>query len=223
MEPNPFLRALVWTAKQLGVLLAAAGLTTVFFLVLPLLQVLSKPPTTDLMVTSVDTAELPPPPPVVEEEPEPEPEQEEAPPELESEAPPLDLAQLELALNPGGMGDGFGGADFSIQLGSALGQASAAADTIFSLADLDQKPRATYQTSPTISKKLRKQTPATVYVIFTVDERGRVVDPKVQKSTNPAFDRSAVDAIKKWRFEPGKRNGEPVQFRMRQPITFPKT
>jgi len=42
----------------------------------------------------------------------------------------------------------------------------------------------------------------------------------VQQSPDPVFDRAALDAIKKWKFEPGKRNGKPVRFRMRQPITF---
>ena len=40
---------------------------------------------------------------------------------------------------------------------------------------------------------------------FTVDERGRVQNPKVEKSTDPAFDKPALDAIKQWRFEPGSR------------------
>ena len=59
-------------------------------------------------------------------------------------------------------------------------------------------------------------------LIFIVNERGRVERPIVQKSSNPAFERAALDAIKKWRFEPGKRKGEAVSFRMRVPITFPK-
>jgi protein TonB len=44
----------------------------------------------------------------------------------------------------------------------------------------------------------------------------------VQQSTDPVFERPALAAVKQWRFEPGKRNGKPVRFRMRVPITFPK-
>jgi len=32
----------------------------------------------------------------------------------------------------------------------------------------------------------------------------------------------AINCVKSWKFEPGKRNGEPVRFRMMAPITFPK-
>ena len=35
-------------------------------------------------------------------------------------------------------------------------------------------------------------------------------------------ERPALAAVKKWKFEPGKKGGEPVRFRMRVPITFPK-
>ena len=54
-----------------------------------------------------------------------------------------------------------------------------------------------------------------------VDQDGRVDAPRVQRSTNPEFDRAALNAVKQWKFEPGKRNGQ-VRFRMRVPITFPK-
>jgi protein TonB len=49
-----------------------------------------------------------------------------------------------------------------------------------------------------------------------------VENPLVQSSSNPAFEAPALAAVKQWKFEPGKRNGEPVRFRMRVPITFPK-
>ena len=55
-----------------------------------------------------------------------------------------------------------------------------------------------------------------------LDERGRVVSPKIQSSTDSVFDRPTLDAIKKWKFEPGKRGGKSVRSRMRIPITYPK-
>jgi protein TonB len=77
-----------------------------------------------------------------------------------------------------------------------------------------------FQPSPTLSEALRKKRPATVYVLFAVDQKGRVVDPIIQSSSDPAFERPALQAVKQWRFEPGKRNGKPVRFRVRQPLTF---
>lgn len=210
--------------KVLHPLLVAAGaaaLTLAFFLVLPLMQSISKPPENDTMVRSVDTATLPPPPPPPEPEPEKQEKPEEKPPELQPEPAPLDLSQLELAMNPG-LGGGLPGGDFGVELSTLTGAAGVGdVEALFSLADLDQKPRAVYQPSPSVDASLRHKLPAAVSVVFIVDQQGRVDSPKVQSSTDPAFERAALAAIKQWRFEPGRRNGKEVRFRMRQPFTFP--
>ncbi len=203
------------------VIIGAVGMTLLFFLVLPLMQTLNKPPATDLTLQSVSTAKLePPPPPPMEEEPDEEPEPEKDPPQLMEEAQPLDLAQLELALNPG-FGSGAFSGDFTVNLNTALSN-SKEVDALFSLSDLDQRPRVVYQPGPVMSKTLRSKAPGTVYVVFIVDREGRVKNPMVQKASDPLFEEPAVTAVKKWKFEPGKKNGNPVQFRMRVPITFPK-
>lgn len=206
-----------------GLLVAAGGVgfTLLLFLVLPLMQALHEPPVPDLALRGADTAELEAPPPPPEEEPEEEPEPEEKPPELLEEAPPLDLSQLELALNPGGIGEGWLEGDFAVRLntGSAGGRD---VDELFSLSDLDQKPRVIYQPAPSITNDIRRKAPGTVYIIFVVDRSGRVENPSVQRSTDPVFEKAALKAVKQWKFEPGRRNGEPVRFRMRVPITFPK-
>lgn len=201
------------------VVLGTITLTFVFFVALPLLQIINQPPTTDLVVQSVDTTLPPPPPPPPQEEPEKKPEPEEKPPELMEEAPPLDLSQLELALNPG---DGAGLLGDFVNKLNPMTSSGEEVEALFSLADLDQKPRVLYQPGPVLNKHIRQQAPGTVYIIFIVDKRGRVENPIVQKSSDPVFERSALAAIKQWKFEPGKRNGQPVRFRMRVPITFPK-
>jgi protein TonB len=202
------------------VLLGASTLTLVFFLVLPVIQAITAQPEADTLVQGIDAANIPPPPAPPEEEPEPEPEEEEKPPELVEEAPPLDLAQLEVALNPG-VSDGWLGGDFAVKLTTTVAS-SDDVDALFSLADLDQEPRAIHRPPPAFTAELRKKAPATVYIVFDVDQRGRVENPIVQQSTDPLFDKAALAAVKKWKFEPGKRNGQPVKFRMRTPITFPK-
>lgn len=191
------------------------------FMVLPLLQAIGGRDADELMLRAVETATLPPPPP-----PPPESEQEEEeppppPPKLEIQAPPLDLSQLELALQPNLGGDLFG--DFAVKLVEEIGKGGGdeAVDEIFSLADLDQRPRALFQRAPRYPPELRrKQRQGTVYVLFIVDTRGRVTQAKVQKSTDPAFEKAALDAVRQWKFEPGTRQGEKVPFRMRVPITF---
>jgi len=207
---------------SVGVISGSVTLTLIFFLVLPLMQSINKPPTDGMVIQNVDTVNTPPPPPPEEEEPEKEPEPEEKPPELMEESQPLDLSQLELALNPGFGGNGWmAGGDFTVKL-NTNGAAGDNLDALFSMADLDQKPRVIYQPGPILSATVRKKAPGTVYILFIVNKDGRVEKPIVQRATDPIFEKPALDAIKKWKFEPGKRKGESVRFRMRVPITFPK-
>jgi protein TonB len=203
--------------RQLGAAASAVAATLLLFLILPFTQTISRPPVRDLELRAADFADVPPPPPPPEEEEEKKPE-EEKPPELQPETQPLDLEQLELALNPG-FGDGWGG-DYAVKLASALGGGDDL-DKIFSLQDLDQKPRVIFQTPPVYPPELRSRgVQGTVYITFIVDKTGRVQNPTVEKTTDPRFDRPALDAIRQWRFEPGMRNGTEVQFKMRVPITF---
>lgn len=214
-------------AQRIAAVVGGLALAVGIFLLLPLLESITATGRDDMIVQSINTANVPPPPapPVEEEEkkeeePPPEPE----PPKLADEAPPLDLSMLELALNPG-MGGGIGG-DFAVKLPVATAGASSdgsgGVEELFSMQDLDQKPRAIYQVSPQLSAQLKKIAPGTVYIVFVVDQRGRVENPVVQSASDPAFEAPALAAVKQWKFEPGKRNGEPVRFRMRVPITFPK-
>lgn len=218
-------RTTIWIAKEffhrLLVVFGAMGLTLIFFLVLPLMQTLTKPPTADLVVQAVDTGKLEAPDPPPEPEPEEEPEQKEQPPELADSHPLMDLSNLELALNPG-LSDGWMAGDFAVSLNTIVSGGTTDVEALFSIADLDQKPRVVYQPSPVLSKEVRKKAPGTVYIIFVVDAQGRVEKPVVQKSTDPVFEKAALGAVKQWKFEPGKRNGKAVRFRMRVPITFPK-
>jgi protein TonB len=205
---------------RLWVFLGAVGLTLIFFLILPLMQTITQPQNMDMELQGIDTANVPPPPPPPEPEQEEEKEEEPPPPELAEEAPPLDLSQLELALNPG-FSEGWMGGDFAVKLNTVASQ-NDQMDTVFSMADLDQKPRVIYQPGPTLDGGARKKAPGTVYILFIVDQRGRVENPVIQKSTDPVFEKPALAAVKQWKFEPGKRNGQAVRFRMRVPITFPK-
>ncbi len=219
-------RNLFWFIQELFhhllVVSGALGFTLAFFLVLPLMQTLTKPPANDTLLHTVDTAKLeaPDPPPEPEKEPEPEPETEEEPLQLSEDAPPLDLSQLELALNPG-FSDGWMAGDFAVKLNTVT-STSKNVDALFSIADLDQKPRVVYQPSPMMNKEVRKLAPGTVHIVFIVNQDGKVENPRIQKSTDPVFEKPALNAVSKWKFEPGKRGGQPVRFRMRVPITFPK-
>lgn len=196
-------------------------LTLAFFLVLPVLQQISQPPRDRELMELVDAPEIEPPPPPPEEEPEPPEEKEKQPPELDEPMQRPDISDIENLLNPGG-GSGFGAGNIKIDVG-ARAAAAGGIEGLISSSELDQRPRAVYQPSPNVTDRMRKRAPGTVYVIFIVNKRGRVERAKVQRASDPIFAEPALAAVKQWKFEPGRRNGEPVRFRMRVPITFPKS
>lgn len=92
---------------------------------------------------------------------------------------------------------------------------------LFTPADLDVNPRIIYQPSPYYDDQMRAKAPGWVIMTFVVNQNGRVVRAKVQNSSDMAFEDAALEAVKGWKFEPGKRDGRPVSVRMRVPITFP--
>ena len=73
-----------------------------------------------------------------------------------------------------------------------------------------------------MNNQIRKKAPGTVYILFIVDKKGRVESPTIQSSSDRIFEKSALAAVKQWKFEAGKRKGKSVRFRMRVPISFPK-
>ncbi len=207
-----------WSHKA-AVLGVAVGGALACFLVLPLLQVFGERHEADLEVQRIDTAELPPPPPPIEEEKQEEKPDEQKSPELTDAAPPLDLAALEMALDPGSFGDGLGGAG-ALQIQGLGGGKADAVDALFSFADLDQKPRAVHKPEPVLTSAMRRKLPVTVRVVFVVDQQGHVENPIVQEPGDPAIDALVLTTVRQWRFEPGKREGQPVRFRMRQTFKF---
>lgn len=197
----------------------AVVMSAAVFLVLPLLQVIGGGGGKDDLLRLVDVAQLPPP--VAPPEPPPE-EKEEEPEPPPDQPPPLDLSQLELALNPGAVG-GEGSGMMADLTREAFNRASQGMDVdeVFSASDLDQPPKVVNQVKPNYPPELRKQEiTGRVLVAFTVLADGRVTNVRVEQSTNPAFDPAALAAVRQWRFEPGQKGGKAVSFRMRIPISF---
>jgi protein TonB len=148
-----------------------------------------------------------------------------------NDAPELEAASLsaiEAALSGQG---GFGG-DFaqsmSFESGGRIGGTGKAGgmedelERAFSLSEIDQRPRAIHQVAPNYPSVLRgKSIEGVVTVICIVDASGRVSNPRVESSNNAAFEKPAVDALKRWKFEPAVKGGERVSCKIRQPIRFP--
>jgi protein TonB len=147
-------------------------------------------------------------------------------------APALEAASLgaiEAALGGATLGDG---GDFASALtfasGGRIGGTGKAGATLeekfeaaFSLAEIDQKPRALFQTAPSYPSELRtRKIEGVVQVLFVVDQQGKVVNARAEQSTHEAFTKPALDAVRRWKFEPGVKGGQKVQCKMRVPIRF---
>lgn len=92
---------------------------------------------------------------------------------------------------------------------------------LFNIADLDRKPEPIVQTPPIFPFELKSQIPeASVRLGFIVTSQGTVIMPYVISSTHRGFERPALEAVQKWKFKPGIRNGRKVNTRVEQPIDF---
>lgn len=170
-------------------------------------------------VIRVDTASLPPPePPPPEPPPPPEEEPEESEPELEDSPPPLDISQLEAMLNPGigDAGQGWG------EIGSWGEKPDAVADLqLFSIEDLDSRPRRLRAVAPDYPIDLRNQgIGGRVRLVVVIDEQGNVTVDKVLDGPHPTLIENARVAMSKWRFEPPKKDGKAVRARYIQNLDF---
>lgn len=75
--------------------------------------------------------------------------------------------------------------------------------------------------APDYPDELREQHVMGVVVVkCTVDPKGNVVDPEIEKSSNKGFDQSAITAVKKWKFKPAMQDGSPVAKKVSIPIRF---
>ncbi|HZZ19953.1 MAG TPA: energy transducer TonB [Opitutaceae bacterium] len=59
-----------------------------------------------------------------------------------------------------------------------------------------------------------------VIVDFVVDNNGEVRNTTAVRSSNRAFEASAVEAVSKWKFRAGKKGGRFVFTHMQVPIEF---
>jgi protein TonB len=86
---------------------------------------------------------------------------------------------------------------------------------------LDNAPRTRLQAAPLYPMAAKREgISGEVLVEFTVDESGAVLAPRVIRSTHVSFEEPSLRAVEKWKFEPGRRDGRIVRFRMAVPLVF---
>lgn len=92
---------------------------------------------------------------------------------------------------------------------------------IFEIASLDQQPMPKFQAKPVYPFEMRRAgINGEVWVDFIVDAKGDVLNAYAARSTRREFEESAVQAVNKWKFRPGKKAGGAVNVHMQVPIVF---
>ncbi len=92
---------------------------------------------------------------------------------------------------------------------------------IFDPSMLDQQPVPTFQPHPVYPYDMKKQgISGQVVVEFILNSEGNVQGAFAESSTQHEFEASAIQAVSKWRFKPGRRGGRAVNTRMQVPIVF---
>lgn len=193
------------------------ALALAVFLVLPFTQIASDSLKRRFQIAKIDTT-TPPPPPEQKPPPPPPPEEEPEEPKPELQDPPqpmaLSIPDLDVAVGTGGV---LGGADHLLS-NQMLGSDQLAA---FDLSDLDKQPTVISQVSPNYPRDLlRGKVEGSVVLVFIVDENGKVADPRVENSSRPEFEKPALEAVRRWRFQPGSKDGVAVKSFMRLPMAF---
>jgi len=123
-------------------------------------------------------------------------------------------ADLDVALGSGGGLIGFG------EIHSLTADATVK-DEAFDVSDLEKRPEAVSQVAPAYPAELRKaKVEGSVTLVFVLGEDGRIQDARVENSSRTEFEKPALDAIRKWRFSPGMKDGKAVRTYIRVPMRF---
>ena len=92
---------------------------------------------------------------------------------------------------------------------------------VFNLGDLDEKLEPRVRPAPVYPFEMRRAgLTGEVTLEFVVDPQGNVRDPVIVHSTHPGFEQPALDAVRRWKFKPGKKAGVAVSTRARQTMPF---
>jgi periplasmic protein TonB len=82
-------------------------------------------------------------------------------------------------------------------------------------------PSILYKVEPEYSEEARKaKFQGTVLLFVVVDENGKPRDIKILRPLGLGLDQKAVEAVEKWKFSPGKKDGKPVPVQAQIEVNF---
>jgi TonB family protein len=139
-----------------------------------------------------------------------------------------DLMSSNVILPSNGAGSGGGaGSDSGTGLGSGRGAGvGSGADVGYGRGTSSAgrgvtAPRAIYDPEPEYSEEARRvHFQGVVVLSIVVDQAGHARDIRVARSVGLGLDEKAIDAVKKWKFEPGVKDGHPVAVGVNVEVNF---
>jgi periplasmic protein TonB len=114
----------------------------------------------------------------------------------------------------GGVGNGDGG-------GYGPGSGGGVGGGVFRVGGGVSSPILLSKTEPEYSEEARKaKHQGSVVLYVQIDTSGRATNIKVVKSLGLGLDEKAVEAVSKWKFSPGKKDGKPVTVEATIEVNF---
>lgn len=132
----------------------------------------------------------------------------------------MSLADLESSLGGGSAGGGGAGTGFGSGVIGGTGAPGSGGDVnsiIGGGAGAVAKPRVISSPAPDFPPAIQRKG-GSITIMLLVDEDGAVRKTSVESSTEPALEKPAMDALKRWKFEPATYQGRKVPAKIRQVI-----
>lgn len=122
----------------------------------------------------------------------------------------------------GGMGNGRGG---GVGPGSGPGFGPGSGGNMgggaYRIGGGVSPPSILYKVEPEYSEEARKaKFQGTVLLFVVVDEKGNPRDIRILRPLGLGLDQKAVEAVEKWKFSPGKKDGKPVPVQAQIEVNF---
>jgi periplasmic protein TonB len=122
----------------------------------------------------------------------------------------------------GGIGSGSGGGIGSGKgAGFGPGEGGGIGGGAYSIGGGVSAPSVLYKVDPEYSEEARKaKYSGTVVLYIEVDTTGHARNMRIVKGIGLGLDEKALDAVNKWRFKPGLKDGKPVVVRAQIEVNF---
>jgi len=96
-----------------------------------------------------------------------------------------------------------------------------AEDNVYEVGGEVKSPKLVHYVEPAFSPRSKEAyVEGTVKLSTIVTKAGDATNPQVLSGLNAEEDRTAIEALRQWKFEPGTRNGRPVNVRVTVEINF---